>query len=157
MSFGGFEQRGHDQPMAEINTTPLVDVMLVLLVIFIITAPLLTHAIRVDLPGAQAPVDVPDPGTVTLSIDADGTIYWNEDAITGEELLAARLAEAAARSPAPRLQLRADRETRFQRIADLMAAVQAAGLPGIGFVTQPGIEPRPHGPRQDRSQGNRTD
>lgn len=141
MAFGGFEQRATGQPMAEINTTPLVDVMLVLLVIFIITAPLLTHAIRMELPDAQAPVDAADARTVTLSIGADGTVYWNERSLAGETELAERLAMAAAESPRPRLQLRADRETRYQRIAAVMAAIQQAGMPGVAFVTRPGGVP----------------
>jgi len=137
MSFGGFEQRGAQQPMSEINTTPLVDVMLVLLVIFIITAPLLTHAIKLDLPNAQAPAGAEKPETITLSIDASGALFWNDEPLTEASRLPERLAAAAARKPQPELHLRADRETRYQRIAEVMASAQQAGIAKIGFVTDP--------------------
>jgi biopolymer transport protein ExbD len=141
MAFGGFDQRGAPQPMSEINTTPLVDVMLVLLVIFIITAPLLTHQIKLDLPTAQAPASAPKPETVTLSIDGQGALYWNDERIADAEALARRFAEAAARSPQPELHLRADRETRYQRIAEVMSSAQQAGIARIGFVTDPVTAP----------------
>ena len=137
MAFGGFDQRGGGQPMAEINTTQLVDVMLVLLVIFIITAPLLTNAIKLDLPKADAAAAASKPETVTLSIDAAGTLFWNGERMTDAEALEGRLGEAAARKPQPELHLRADRETRYQRIADVMSSAQRAGIAKIGFITEP--------------------
>src|SRR5690606_20722172 len=103
MAFGGFESGSNPQPMAEINTTPLVDVMLVLLVVFIITAPLLTHAIRLDLPTAQAPASTEKPETITLSIDPAGALFWNDERIADIDALGARFAEAAAREPRPEL------------------------------------------------------
>ena len=139
MSFGGFDSRGGSpQPLADINTTPLVDVMLVLLVIFIITAPLLTHAIRLELPNAPAPVSADPPQVITLSIDSEGRIFWNNDPVPDAPTLARRMQEAAARTPQPPLQLRADRQARYQPIAQVMAAAQQAGLTRIGFVTDPG-------------------
>ena len=138
MSFGGFDPDGpRMRPMAEINTTPLVDVMLVLLVIFIITAPLLTHAIRLDLPSAQAPASPEKPETVTVSVDADGRVYWNDAPLADAAALRERLAQAAARTPVPELHLRADAQARYQAIADVMSAAQQAGLTRIGFVTDP--------------------
>ncbi|MFM1991719.1 MAG: hypothetical protein RJA99_4676 [Pseudomonadota bacterium] len=138
MAFGGFDSReGPMRPMAEINTTPLVDVMLVLLVIFIITAPLLTHAIKLDLPGAPAPVSAEKPETVTLSIDAKEALFWNDTPLADTAALRERLVEAAKRMPQPELHLRADREVRYQRIAEVMAAAQQAGVTKIGFVTDP--------------------
>jgi biopolymer transport protein ExbD len=137
MAFGGFDQRGSGQPMAEINTTPLVDVMLVLLVIFIITAPLLTNAIRLDLPKADAPASTEKPGTVTLSIDASDALFWDGQPVADLQALSARLAEAAQREPQPELHLRADRDTRYQRIAEVMGSAQQAGIGKIGFVTEP--------------------
>jgi biopolymer transport protein ExbD len=138
MAFGGFDSRsGPMQPMAEINTTPLVDVMLVLLVIFIITAPLLTHAIRLDLPDARAPAADERPDTITVSIDADGRLYWNDAPLADAEALRARLADAAGATPTPELHLRADREVRYQRLAEVMSAAQEAGIGRIGFVTEP--------------------
>ncbi len=146
MAFGGFDQRGGAQPMSEINTTPLVDVMLVLLVIFIITAPLLTHAIRLDLPNASAPPAAEKPETITLSIDGAGKLFWNNDPVE-DATLAQRLASAAGKTPAPELHLRADRETRYQRIAEVMAAAQQSGIAKIGFVTDPGSAPGITAPR----------
>ncbi len=137
MAFGGLDPGSHPQPMAEINTTPLVDVMLVLLVIFIITAPLLTHALRIDLPVAAAPAAAEKPETVTLSIDAAGALYWNDEPVPGIEALGERLQRAAARQPQPELHLRADRDTRYQRIAEVMASAQQAGIAKLGFVTDP--------------------
>jgi len=148
MAFGGFDS--HDRPMrpmAEINTTPLVDVMLVLLVIFIITAPLLTHSIRLELPNVPAPAAPETPEAITVSIDADGALFWNEAPLADLEALRGRLAAAAGRRPEPELQLRADAQVRYQRIAEVMSAAQQAGLSRIGFVTDPRItEPRPEQP-----------
>ncbi len=138
MAFGGFDSRGGSpQPMAEINTTPLVDVMLVLLVIFIITAPLLTHAIRLDLPQAQAPASAEKPDTITVSIDAQGRVYWNDAPVTDASALEARMREAAARTPQPDLHLRADQQVVYRKVAEVMAAAQQSGLSKIGFVTDP--------------------
>ncbi len=137
MAFGGFDQRGGPQPMADINTTPLVDVMLVLLVIFIITAPLLTHSIRLDLPDAKASAASEAPETITVSIDAQGVLFWNNEALADSKELAQRLAAAASAQPQPALNLRADRNTRYQTIAEVMSAAQDAGLTRLGFVTDP--------------------
>ena len=137
MAFGGFDQRGAGQPMAEINTTPLVDVMLVLLVIFIITAPLLTHAIKLDLPKADAQAGSEKPEIVMLSIDGGGRLFWNNAPVAGLDALEQRFGEAAARSPQPELHLYADQDTRYQRIAEVMSRAQRAGIAKIGFVTEP--------------------
>jgi biopolymer transport protein ExbD len=138
MSFGNLDSSSSNkQPMAEINTTPLVDVMLVLLVIFIITAPLFTHAIKLELPTAQSPIAAEKPETVTISIDPQGKLFWNNEALVDDEALKQRLVTAASKQPQPDLQLRADKDTRYQRLASVMAAAQQAGLSKIGFVTQP--------------------
>ena len=137
MAFGGFERgTAPSQPMAEINTTPLVDVMLVLLVIFIITAPLLAYAIKLDLPNERGAGITAAPETIRLSIDAQGGLFWNAEKID-DDALAARLTQAAGREPQPELHLRADRATRYERIAAVMAAAQQAGLTRMGFVTEP--------------------
>lgn len=135
MAFGGFDQRGGQQPMAEINTTPLVDVMLVLLVIFIITAPLITHSIRLDLPDARAAGASESAETVSISIPSSGVIHWNNEPLPDMAALGARLRAAAAESPQPAVHLRADRETRYQTIAEVMSAAQQAGIRALGFVT----------------------
>lgn len=136
MSFGGFDSGNRTAPMAEINTTPLVDVMLVLLIIFIITAPLLTHAVRIDLPEASSTPNSEKPETVTLAIDADGKLFWNDQPIA-EGDLEPRLAEAAARNPQPELHLRADKNTRYEKLAQVMAVAQRGGITKMGFVTVP--------------------
>jgi biopolymer transport protein ExbD len=140
MSFGGFERgQSPSQPMADINVTPLVDVMLVLLVIFIITAPLLASAIKLDLPDAKAAPAAARADAIRLSIDAEGRYYWNDQRIA-ESDLAPRLAGAAKAQPQPELHLRADKATRYERLAQLMSAAQEAGLTRIGFVTEPPAE-----------------
>lgn len=136
MAFGGFNDNKHKAPMSEINVTPMVDVMLVLLVIFIITAPLFTHAVKLDLPNAQSAPVPEKPETVSLSINGQGTIFWDNTALDQKDL-DARLAAAAKRNPQPELQLRADKSTRYEVIAQVMAAAQNNGLTKMGFVTDP--------------------
>jgi biopolymer transport protein ExbD len=137
MAFGGFERHsGPSQPMSEINVTPLVDVMLVLLVIFIITAPLLSYAIKLDLPNDPAPAAEAVLSTIKLSIDADGKVYVDTDAMTDDQLRARFLAAAKA-SPVPEVHVRADKATRYERVAFVMSSAQQAGLTKIGLVTEP--------------------
>ena len=136
MAFGGFNDNKHTTPMSEINVTPMVDVMLVLLVIFIITAPLFTHAVKLDLPSAQSAPAPEKPETVSLSINEQGTIFWDNAALDPKDL-DARLAAAAQKTPQPELQLRADKSTRYEVIAQVMAAAQNNGLTKMGFVTDP--------------------
>jgi len=132
--FGGDNR--HTQPMAEINTTPMVDVMLVLLVIFIITAPLLTHSIKIDLPQAGSQANPEKPDIVTLSMNAEGKLFWNDTPFEETEL-ALRLATEAQKKPQPELHLRADKTTNYQQLATVMSAAQAAGIEKLGFVTEP--------------------
>jgi biopolymer transport protein ExbD len=129
-------------PMAEINVTPMVDVMLVLLIIFMITAPLITHKIAIDLPQASAQRNPDKPDIVTLSVDAEGRLYWNEQAVTDDEWKV-RVRSAALKTPQPELHLRADLKTQYQKLATIMADAQAAGLVKIGFVTNPKSTPAP--------------
>ncbi len=136
MAFGGFSQEGRGAPMSEINMVPLIDVMLVLLIVFMITAPLLTHAVKIDLPDAASAAANEKPETVTLAIDEAGTLYWNDRRISDAELQA-RFAEAAANPVQPELHLRADRETRYQKLAEVMSAARLAGIQKMGFVTVP--------------------
>ena len=136
MAFGGLEKRQTAAPMAEINMTPLIDVMLVLLVNFIITAPLFTHAIRLDLPKVAAAPARQTPQTISLSIDAAGKIYWNGNVLTLDQMRA-RFVEAGKAAEQPEIQLRAERSTRYEVIAQVMGAAQQAGLERIGFVTDP--------------------
>jgi biopolymer transport protein ExbD len=110
--------------------------MLVLLVIFIVTAPLLTHAVKVDLPKASSAPNLTRPDNVQLAIDGAGQAYWNGEAITAP-VLAERLRAAAALSPQPELHLRAERSTPYEKVAELMSAAAREGLTRIGFVTEP--------------------
>lgn len=134
MAFGGFNDQRQQAPIADINVTPMVDVMLVLLVIFIITAPLFTHAIKLDLPRAQSAPAPEKPETISLSINAEGKIFWNNDQIPQKDLNT-RFATAALKQPQPELQLRADKSTRYEIIAQVLSAAQSQGLTRMGFVT----------------------
>lgn len=134
MAFGGFNDNQQNVPMADINVTPMVDVMLVLLVIFIITAPLFTHAIKLDLPNAQSAAAPQKPETISLSINGEGKIFWNNDPIEQPDL-GTKLAQASQQNPQPELQLRADKSTRYEVIAQVMSAAQTNGMTKIGFVT----------------------
>lgn len=136
MTDNPFISQQHTQPMSEINTTPLVDVMLVLLVIFIITAPLLTHAVKIDLPQATSQPLPEKPEVVDLAVDGQGRVYWNDvEMVTGE--LKQKLATAANQQPQPELQIRADKNTRYQVLAEVMADAQNVGITKLGFVSEP--------------------
>src|SRR6188508_3784694 len=137
MAFASFDKnRSAGAPLAEINMVPLIDVMLVLLVIFIITAPLLTHAVKIDLPKASSNPNVTRPQNVQLGIRANGEVFWNGEAVD-KTTLEARMAEAAKLEPQPEIHLRADRTTEYQKVAEVMSAAARAGLVKIGFVTEP--------------------
>jgi biopolymer transport protein ExbD len=131
-----FSAAEHTQPMSEINTTPLVDVMLVLLVIFIITAPLLTHAVKIDLPQATSQPLEEKPEVIDLAVDAEGKVFWNDSEIQVADL-AARMSEEAGKQLQPELQIRADKNTRYQVLAEVLAKAQTAGMKKVGFVSQP--------------------
>ena len=122
--------------MAEINVTPMVDVMLVLLVIFILAAPLFTHTIKLDLPSAQSAPSDEKPQTVTIAVDPAGKLFWNDAPVSRTEL-SARLTLEAAKKPQPDVMIRADKNTRYEVVTDLLAAAQTQGLSKIGFVTSP--------------------
>ena len=134
MAFGTQDEA--DEVMNEINMTPLVDVMLVLLIIFIITVPVMKHSVNVDLPRATNQPENIKPETIRLSVASDGKYYWNESQVTQEELLP-RLQVEAAKQPQPDLHIRGDKDVRYERVAQAMAAAQRAGVRKIGFVTEP--------------------
>ena len=136
MAFGRLERTQGPQPMSEINMTPLVDVMLVLVVIFIITAPLLASSIRLDLPGTDAAKPNDAPRFVTVAIDAQGGLFLNDKPVNAAEL-AQRLADSARQNPDTEVQLRADQTVPYGRIVEVMGAAQKAGLNRIGFVAEP--------------------
>jgi len=133
MAMGSLSEEDDFNP--EINTTPLVDVMLVLLIIFIMTIPVMNHAVKLDLPhAANQPNDV-KPETINVSIDAAGQVYWNNEVLDQSQMLS-RIADAAKLTPQPELHLRADRLTPYEKVAQVMAAAQSGGLTKMGFVTE---------------------
>ena len=134
MAFGSFSCDSH-APMAEINTTPLVDVMLVLLVVFIVTAPLLTHSVAVALPRASAEQHVDRPEAIRLTIDTTGPLFWNDTPLA-LDALPERLRARVAATPDVSVQLRADRDTRYDTVAQVMAAARSAGVERLGFITE---------------------
>ena len=136
MAFGGLANDSGDGDNAEINMIPLIDVMLVLLVIFIITAPLMTHAVKVDLPQASSQPNEVKPETINLSIQADGSVYWNAEPVDAAAWQA-RMDAAAQRSPQPEIHLRADGDLAYRNVAQIMADAARAGLSRLGFVTDP--------------------
>lgn len=136
MAFGGGLD-DDNEVMSEINMTPLVDVMLVLLIIFIITVPVLTHSVKVDLPRADNTPNEIKPETIHLAVTADGLIHWNETLVDFEEL-EVRLTQEASKDPQPEIHLRGDRTVEYEHVIKAMAAVQRAGMLKLGFVTDPG-------------------
>jgi biopolymer transport protein TolR len=141
MSFGRLERTQGPQPMSEINMTPLVDVMLVLVVIFIITAPLLASSIRLDLPHTDAAKPSDAPKFVTVILDKSGGTFLNEKPVTPVQL-AEGLAQAARDNPDTEIQLRADQAVPYGRVVEVMGAAQKAGLNRIGFVAETPPAPR---------------
>lgn len=142
MAFGtqDFNDTDGDEVMNEINMTPLVDVMLVLLIIFIITVPVMKHAVHIDLPRASNSAQDVRPERIRFSIDAQGAYYWNESKVEDAEL--PRLLQAAAsKSPQPELHIQGDRSVRYERVAQAMSAAKRAGISKIGFITEPIVSP----------------
>ena len=136
MAFGGINPASSSPDVAEINMIPLIDVMLVLLVIFIITAPLLTHAVKIDLPVASSAPSAPLPDTIALSIKADGNVYWNDKPVDAAAWQA-QMQRAAAHKPQPEIHIRADGNVPYRHVATVMADAARAGLTKLGFVTDP--------------------
>jgi biopolymer transport protein ExbD len=140
MAFGRLQRSASAQPMSDINMTPLIDVMLVLLVIFMITAPLMTSSLKLDLPRAEGAKPTDAAQFVTLSIDPQGRFFWGDEAVT-LDTLRLRVREAAVRNPTTEVQLRADKSVTYGRVAELIGVVQEGGLSRVGFVTESKSEP----------------
>ena len=136
MAFGRLERNPGAQPMSDINMTPLIDVMLVLLVIFMITAPLMTSSLKLDLPRTEAAQASDTPQFVSVALDRDGHLFWGDEAVDAATF-AERVAAAARRNPQTEVQLRADQAVPYGRVAELIGVVQKAGLTRIGFVAEP--------------------
>jgi biopolymer transport protein ExbD len=123
--------------MSSINTTPLVDVMLVLLIIFLITIPVITKTVPVVLPKA---VNIPTrtkPENITIAVDKDGNIYWNDKRVADRSALLGFIKEAAVRKPQPEIHIRGDKDTRYEAIGRVMYAIQRGGVQKVGFLTEP--------------------
>jgi biopolymer transport protein ExbD len=135
MAFGRLERRSAPSPMGDINMTPLIDVMLVLLVIFIIAAPLMASSLRLELPKAEGGRPGDAPVSLALAVDAQGQLYVGEERVEPAQLTE-RARAAAQRNPATEVVLRADSRVPYGRVAELIGLVQAAGLSRIGFVTE---------------------
>ena len=136
MAFGRLERTPGAQPMSDINMTPLIDVMLVLLVIFMITAPLMTSSLKLDLPQTDAAQPSDTPQFIAVALDRDGRYFFGDEAVDADAF-ASRVAAAAKRNPQTEVQLRADRAVTYGRVAELIGIVQKAGLSRIGFVAAP--------------------
>ena len=136
MAFGGGLDDDSSEVMSEINMTPLVDVMLVLLISFIITVPVITNSVKVDLPRADNTPNEIKPDAVTLSITADGLIHWDKTELSMEDL-EQRLYLAAEKPVQPEVHIRGDRSATYEHVLKVMAAVQRAGILKLGFVTEP--------------------
>jgi biopolymer transport protein ExbD len=136
MAMSPFSDDDDQGLMNEINMTPLVDVMLVLLIIFLVTIPALQHAVRIDLPHASSQPEAVKPAHVDVAVQADGSILWDGQPVS-DDGLRARIAQAALATPQPELHLRADRKVPYERVAIVMSAAQRGGLTKMGFVTDP--------------------
>lgn len=134
MAFASFDNKNSGAPMAEINMVPLIDVLLVLLVIFIVTAPLLTNAVKLELPKASSQVNITKAEKIEFAIDAAGLRYWNGEQLT-REVAAARFTAESSKQPQPEIHLRADQSVAYRYVAETLADASKAGLSKIGFVS----------------------
>lgn len=136
MAFGS-GLNDNDDMVSDINMVPLIDVMLVMLIIFILAVPVLTHAVKLDLPRAENTPNLPKPEAVNLAVTTDGSVYWNDEKLDDAQL-AQRLEAAARNEPQPEIFIRGDRKVEYEHVARVMAAVQRSGVLRLGFVTEPG-------------------
>ena len=141
MAFASFDDKRGGAPVAEINMVPLIDVMLVLLVIFIVAAPLLTQSVKLDLPKASAQPTPQQPDAIQLSLNAEGILYWNGQALSREDA-AARFAVEGAKPNPPTVRLSVDQTIPYGRVAEILADASRLGVSKIGLVTQPDTSAR---------------
>lgn len=135
MAFGRAPEN-HDEVLSEINVTPFVDVMLVLLVVLILAVPVLTHAVKLDLPQAKAQPDSSQTDAITIAVTRDGVLFWEDEALP-EEIFEKRLQSLAQQKIQPEIRIRGDRQAEYGHIVRVMAAAQRAGIRKVGFITQP--------------------
>ncbi|HEY7642089.1 MAG TPA: biopolymer transporter ExbD [Steroidobacteraceae bacterium] len=127
-----------ERAMSEINTTPLVDVMLVLLIVFMITIPVITHTVPLELPHVRNEATQTKPENVNISINKDGQIFWNQSLMADTNALLERLKSAAVQKPQPEVHVRADQMTRYEFVGKVILTAQRAGIQKVGFITEPG-------------------
>jgi biopolymer transport protein ExbD len=128
----------NEAPMSEINTTPLVDVMLVLLIVFMITVPVITHTVPVELPKVSNVVTETKPENVVLAVNKEGQVFWNQALVPDANALLERLKTVAVISPQPEVHVRADQLTRYEHVGRVILTAQRAGIQKVGFITEPG-------------------
>jgi biopolymer transport protein ExbD len=128
----------NEAPMSEINTTPLVDVMLVLLIVFMITVPVITHTVPVELPKVSNVVTETKPENVVLAVNKEGQVFWNQSLVPDANALLERLKTVAVISPQPEVHVRADQLTRYEHVGRVILTAQRAGIQKVGFITEPG-------------------
>jgi biopolymer transport protein ExbD len=126
-----------DKPMSEINTTPLVDVMLVLLILFLITIPVITQSVNVDLPKAANIPTQTKPENINIAVDAQGNVYWNTARVPTEEALLDRIKQVAIMDPQPEIHVRGDRHTKYEYVGKVVVLCQRGGIQKVGFITEP--------------------
>jgi biopolymer transport protein ExbD len=131
-----YRSTGDDAVLSDINTTPLVDVMLVLLIIFLITIPVVTTSIKIDLPKESNAVRETKPENIVVSVDSAGRIFWYDTPITSADL-GKRLASAASKQPQPEVQIRGDGKADYKSVGQIVSAARAAGITKMGFITEP--------------------
>jgi biopolymer transport protein ExbD len=137
MSVGGGDDDGSDGVMSDINTTPLVDVMLVLLIIFLITIPVITHTVKVELPNAFNEATKTKPENINITVDGDGKWYWNQSLVPTREALLNLIKEAGQKKPQPEVHVRADKNVRYEYVGEVILLCQRGGISKVGFLTQP--------------------
>src|SRR5512139_4277819 len=126
-----------DKPMSEINTTPLVDVMLVMLIIFLITIPVITQSVKVDLPKAANIPTQTKPENINIAVDAEGNVFWNTAMVPSQDALLERIKQVAVMDPQPEIHVRGDRATAYEHIGRVIVICQRGGIQKVGFITEP--------------------
>ena len=137
MTASGTGMEEDDKPMSEINTTPLVDVMLVLLILFLITIPVITQSVKVDLPKAANIPTQTKPENINIAVDAEGNVFWNTAMVPNQDALLERIKQVAVMDPQPEIHVRGDRATAYEHIGRVIVICQRGGISKVGFITEP--------------------
>ena len=137
MTASGTGMEDDDKPMSEINTTPLVDVMLVLLILFLITIPVITQSVKVDLPKAANIPTQTKPENINIAVDAEGNVFWNTAMVPSQDALLERIKQVAVMDPQPEIHVRGDRATAYEHIGRVIVICQRGGIQKVGFITEP--------------------